>query len=170
MGYYMTLLESNFRIRAERHHEALQAVKGLIGKETTGRAGDMHFMWVYPSEFVGATSLIGVLHTWRWLVELDSSGNINEIIEFLGEKYGDEDLLFSTLAPFVEKGSYITMLGEDGIIWRWFFHNFQVQKQFGRIVFDDRAQKEVRKKVFSDADCGWPHFKGNYKVDIYGNG
>lgn len=52
--------------------------------------------------------------------ELDHDGNITEL-EFIGEKLGDDFKIFQSIAPYVQDGSYIWMIGEDGDQWRWVF-------------------------------------------------
>lgn len=42
-------------------------------------------------------------------------------MDFTGEKYGDDTLLFKAIAPFVLKHSFIVMVGEDGAKWSWDF-------------------------------------------------
>jgi hypothetical protein len=36
----------------------------------------------------------------------------------VGTKLGWEDALFAALAPFAEEGSFVSVVGEDGRIWR----------------------------------------------------
>ena len=43
-------------------------------------------------------------------------------IYFDGEKLGDDAILFEAIAPYVKKGSFIEMNGEDGCIWQWQFN------------------------------------------------
>ena len=45
-------------------------------------------------------------------VAKDEEGNLSDIV-FTGEKAGNEDELFETIAPFVEAGSSISFYGED---------------------------------------------------------
>jgi hypothetical protein len=163
MGYSIMLLKSKFLVRNEHHNDALKSIKALSGKETTGKEGELHFMWVRSNEFIEAATLEEALYAWRWSVVLNAAGHIIGIYEFRGEKYGDEDILFKAIAPFVDQGSFIMMAGEDGVIWRWLFHGSQVQKQFGRVVFDYRAEEEIRKRLRPDSEDAWPHFSKSAK-------
>lgn len=52
--------------------------------------------------------------------QLDQDGNITEL-EFIGEKLGDDFKMFQSIAAYVQDGSYIWMIGEDGVQWRWVF-------------------------------------------------
>ena len=51
-------------------------------------------------------------------------------MEFIGEKYGDEEIFFAALAPFVEKDSYISFEGEDGCKWTWCFNGKEVRQSY----------------------------------------
>ncbi len=97
----------------------------------------MHFMWINDSsEFLNARSLEDALGVWRWDAVVDEEGGIEEL-SFQGENLGDEDLLFSALAPYIAEGSSIVVAGEDGIVWRWYFSNERVRRQNARLVFED---------------------------------
>ena len=50
--------------------------------------------------------------------QLDQDGNITEL-EFIGEKLGNDFKMFQSIAAYVQDGSYIWMIGEDGFQWRW---------------------------------------------------
>jgi hypothetical protein len=64
---------------------------------------------------------------WRWYLEEDSKGNVVGI-QFNGEKLGDDNILFEALGPFVQKGSFIQMQGEDGTMWRWTFNGTDMRE------------------------------------------
>jgi hypothetical protein len=91
------------------------AIQSLRGKETCGT----HFSWV-DKNFHKLTDVKAIIRAWRWEPKFDENGNICGI-NFDGEKYGDDGILFNAIAPYVEAGSYIEMVGEDGAKWRWIF-------------------------------------------------
>ena len=66
---------------------------------------------------------------------VDVKDEMNSIY-FEGEKYGDDDLIFNAIAPYVEDGSYIQMNGEDGAIWRWVFENGKCVEKQATITFN----------------------------------
>ena len=137
MGYEVIQLPSRFRISSENKNLALNACMRLSGQETCGATGELHFAWVAPtSELIDSRSLEDYLVKWRWIPENDNSDSISDL-RFSGQKLGDESLLFSTLAPFVEDDSAIVMVGEDGVLWRWLFRNGTVRKQLGQAVFPE---------------------------------
>ncbi len=158
MAFMMFQFDTCFVLRKNNLRGALKALKTLKGKETTDADRGRQFMWIGDSnDFMDKDNLNDALSVWRWnIVDVDEKGNVLDI-EFTGEHYGDEDILFSVLAPYVEPGSFIVMSGEDGIIWRWFFNKQKVEKQFARLVFDGQALEEVKKEC-KTRDGGWPHF------------
>jgi len=138
MGYTIHQLSSSFRIPSVHKAAALAALKNLGGRETCGGyAGQKHFMWINnSSEFLNAHSLEEALGVWRWPAVNDDEGGITELM-FTGESLGDEDLFFSALAPYANEGSSIAVVGEDGAVWRWYFREGKVQRQNGKLVFED---------------------------------
>lgn len=127
MGYCMKQRSSKFYVLDEE--AALEAIKRLAGKETI-KPG--HFSWVDTWEFITADTFEEAMDAWRWKVE-----SSYKAIFFEGEKLGDDLLLFSTIAPYVEAGSYIEMQGEDGAIWRWIFDGKTCREVTAKIVFEE---------------------------------
>jgi len=136
MGYCISLKEAKFRIPQCSVYDALQALKSLAGKETIRDSSGRHFSWVHTQTFLDAETLREAMEAWRWPVEVDWDGNIVDI-DFAGQKLGDDELFFRTLAPFVEDGSYIAIQGEDDDIWRWVFENGQMREQHAVITWKD---------------------------------
>ena len=121
MGYCMSQTGSNFFLAKENKSLALEAIKNLKGQETIKDGSGSHFSWVDTNEFMNATSLQSAMHAWRWDLEEDDEGNVVDI-NFVGEKSGDDYVLFDVIARYVKDGSYIQMVGEDNCIWRWVFN------------------------------------------------
>ena len=63
----------------------------------------------------------------RWELEEDGSGNCIGI-NFTENRLGDDEDILRAIAPYVESGSYIKMLGEDGKTWTWIFRNKELQE------------------------------------------
>jgi len=120
MGYVMEQLGDEFKIKKENFEGALAAIKGLSGKETIHDASGPHFSWVDTKEYQEAKTLPDALKAWRWEARLGIYGDVIGV-DFAGEKAGDDDILFNAIAPFVERGSYIEMEGEDRMVWKWKF-------------------------------------------------
>jgi hypothetical protein len=120
MGYCMSQQESVFTIKPESFAGALAAIKEL-GREHS-------YSWVITQEFVDADTLKKALKAWRWNLEIDEETGVACDLYFDGSKLGDDETLFHAIAPFVEKGSYIQMQGEDGHLWRWEFDGTRMRE------------------------------------------
>ena len=128
MGYCMTQMDQNFKMKGENIPMAWEALKKkLDGKTITS--------WVDNRAAINASSFEDTMKRCRWEVEIEDTRDI-EYIEFYGEKLGDDMAVFEAIAPYVEPDSYIQMQGEDGYIWRWVFDGKSVVEKSGRIVFD----------------------------------
>ena len=142
MGYCMDFRDAKFSIANEDKQMALEAIKALKkgvnekGSGFSSRDADRNYAWVDTDEFMNADTLEKAIQAWRWETESDASGNINSI-HFDGEKLGDDLVLFEAIAPYVKKGSFIEMGGEDGYIWRWVFNGKDCVKKAARMVFED---------------------------------
>jgi hypothetical protein len=137
MGYNMRQRGSNFRIKKENFDVALKAIVELADDKNKhqmsggfwqgGKQTEWHYAWVNMSDLASAKTIKDAIGVWRWEVfsaEPEISREIEEDIVdiyFVGDKIGQENLMFEAIAPFVEDGSYIEMAGEDGAIWRWVF-------------------------------------------------
>lgn len=133
MGYFMRTMTSDVRIPAARHADALAAVRALAARLTSPGSS---FSFVDTDAFASAQALSDALRAWRWEPEFDENGGL-AALWFVEDKLGDDQLLLNALAPFVEPGSSIVMIGGDDEIWRWRFDGGQVHEEDGRVVFDD---------------------------------
>jgi hypothetical protein len=125
MGYCINQRYNKFFLVKEHFNDALLAIKSLAEKENKN-------YFCIDHNFASIDNLSDMLSEWRWEANIDDNGNINDLF-FFGEKYGDDLIMFSAIAPWVKPGSYIEMSGEDGSIWRW--------------VFDGTHCKEVSPKI-----------------------
>ncbi|HVE13834.1 MAG TPA: hypothetical protein VNI01_10605 [Elusimicrobiota bacterium] len=127
MGYYIRQGASEFRIRAENLEAARRALlaflaKGEIGWQRGRAAPDM----TAKEAFACA----------RWDLGLDGAGNAVGI-EFLGEKLGDDEAVLRAVAPWVDAGSYVEILGEDGHRWRWAFDGTGCREVAAKITWEE---------------------------------
>ena len=60
---------------------------------------------------------------------------------FIGEKAGDERVLFNALAPFVQPSSFIHFRGEDGECWRWVFDGAKVKCDNAVVSFPENEDE-----------------------------
>lgn len=81
-----------------------------------------------------ARSLENAVCQFGWNLEFDDDDNVNGI-EHILVCAGDEERLFSAIAPYVKPGSYIQMTGEDGTMWRWAFDGVRCIIQKPTIVW-----------------------------------
>lgn len=140
MGYCMDQKHSAFKIKKENFAAALEAIKGLALQASQigggSSRGEKGFSWVSTEEFTTAGTLKEALSAWRWETNESKEGDIDGIF-FNGEKLGDDQTLFETLAPYVEAGSFIGMEGEDGAIWRWFFDGKNCFEESAEVDYDN---------------------------------
>ena len=138
MGYFMSQMQAKFKIKKENQEKALAAIKTLMNKTDLMSGGGTErkwfFSWVDTDRVKNANNLISALRAWRWDAECDDNGDIVDI-RFVGENLGDDEQMLNAIAPFVEEGSYIQMIGEDNSIWQWLFKNGTCVEVPGHLVF-----------------------------------
>ena len=153
MGYYMSMRGSKIRIPASKHDQCLAAIKALANTVAdpfnSRNIFSDHYSWVRTHEFAGATTLREALAAWRWVdpdcVGLNKMARVAfkprdiEDLRFTGEKLGDDEVLMHAIAPYVEAGSYIEMVGEDTDHWRWYFNGEGCVQQAGQVVYTEEA-------------------------------
>jgi len=146
MGYCMNQRGSDILITTEQQKKAFKPVrkklldevdeKGGGGSWKGGKKVESCYSWVNMSEIKRAKSLIDILNAFRWTPEIDDKGDIINV-NFEGEKLGDDKILFDAIAPYVESGSYIEMIGEDDSLWRWIFKNKKCTEIGATITFEE---------------------------------
>jgi len=131
MGYCIEMTESNFIIKKENFEKALKSLKDVFVPENmtcydlVGGKKYPHFSWVNTKTVLESTNIGEALEEIRYIPKFNQNGDICNV-EFTGEKYGDEQIFFSALAPYVESGSYLCFKGEYGDTWKWVFENGKV--------------------------------------------
>lgn len=123
MGYGMRMQDSTATIAVEDIPAAQDALLAL----SPGRYAWMSLDWQQSGD------IVEMLREWRYTIAWDEYGGIL-IDNFEGEKYGDDPVLWRTLAPHMR--GYITMMGEDGESWRWVFDGETLGTVPGRIVYE----------------------------------
>lgn len=142
MGYCMSMYDCEFHIPAANFAGALSAIKSLMKDEDkmdgceykSGGVTGRWYAWVNTSAVLEAETLSDALYAWRWEAHFSENGNVS-YLHFLGEKSGQDDVLFRALAPYVTSGSFVAMRGEDGAIWRWYFDGNKCIEQNAVITF-----------------------------------
>ena len=109
MGYYMQQMDAQFVIE-KKHFDKVR--ERLVAFSKEGHA------WV--PDISEEDSIEDAFTACRWDVTVGETGDIKRI-EFVGEKLGDDEQLFRSIAEFVQPGSYVQLMGEDSSMWRWTF-------------------------------------------------
>jgi len=117
MGYCITTTDTCLCIKRENIPAALVAIKAMC--ETVDDR-EPRFAWIDTKTVLEAETLEDALNEWRWDISEDNEGNIIGLT-FSGEKLGDDEDLFTNLAPFIEHRGFIEIRGEDDAQWRWVF-------------------------------------------------
>lgn len=133
MGYSIFANADAIFIPQANIDEGLRSVQKLIRLKSELRR-DRGFAFVDQDAAERATSLEIMLAAWRWIPDIDASGNITSL-EFVGEKLGDDELLFDTLSPFIKSGSFLDIVGEDCKTWRWLFRDGVMKRLEGTILY-----------------------------------
>lgn len=128
MGYRMTVTECTAKVLDQPG--ALAALKAAA---PTGDWGSAGWSWIRGSAVREAATFQDALERCRW----DVDSTTGAIVDFLGENIGDEDTIFAVIAPFMEPGGYIQMLGEDGERWRWCFDGKVCAQKTARVEWED---------------------------------
>ena len=128
MGYCMTQRDSQFYICALYKGDALAALKDFA------KTNDQ-LIWVNVKKLMAATTLKEALYECRWVVEENDRGDIDHI-SFHGEKIGDDESLFNSIAKYIRSDSYIQMSGEDGCNWRWVFYGSRCKRIYPTVEWE----------------------------------
>jgi hypothetical protein len=143
MGYHMNQAGASFTMKRVNEKQALAAIKALAGKGQH----DGRYSWVDVNFATKYDNLHDMMEEWRWELEYDDNGDVDNI-QFTGEKAGDDRLLFEAIAPYVEPGSYIEMLGEDGARWKWKFDGKTCEEVTAESTYEDDecvTEQEMRR-------------------------
>lgn len=119
MGYYAYSIESDFRLRKEKQPAATASLRKLFSEKAQCRN---------LSEMIEAYGFT--------VYQDDLTVDIADLF-FEYQKYYEDSLMemLSTLAPFVEEGSYLAFHGEDDSLWAFYFNGQDIQEYAGVIVY-----------------------------------
>lgn len=140
MGYYVTLIDSDWRIPETQ--EVLDAVRRIDTDWHELKRG-------------GSYGANGVEESWfSWMNgDWTEAETVAEIFQMLGfethtqdgavnvygydNKTGQEDLFFAAVAPFMPDGSYTEWRGEEGDVWRYVVRDGKLMYQEPTIVWPE---------------------------------
>ncbi|MFA5135641.1 MAG: hypothetical protein WC505_07710 [Patescibacteria group bacterium] len=146
MGYEISLQNCEFTIKEKNLSKAFDAAHEIL---SDAHKNEMHggswqnrkrlewcYSWVDMEKAKACKSLEGILEEFGWDAIHDTEGNICGL-EFEDRKIGQEEVLFRAIAPYVEPGSFIEILGEDGTRWRWVFDGSVLKELQATIVWKE---------------------------------
>ena len=154
MGYYIRTPQTSFAIANKNLPRFFELVSKLMGDENvekhgTGGSFSGHgktrswYSWVNTDEVRKAVvngDIHAVFEAWGYEL-VSTSVNDDTSYYFLDirggdAKIGDEEKFFAAIAPVVEDGSFLDVVGEDGEQWRWMWEN-------GKFYSQDIIRKEI---------------------------
>ena len=128
MGYEISCRSSDVRIARKHEKDAMAAIIAAARKKAFADfglgAGDVVAM-------MRAKSLDTLLEKFFYVhVSRDEDDRI-EGLDFESGSYGDTiEILLNILAPFVRKGSWMEIRGEDGATWHYRFDGESVEEDW----------------------------------------
>lgn len=134
MGYYISI-DIDIDIPDEKQAACLAAINELHtpaklkksaggGKYQGGKMVDRWYRWVRNPGEEGFSTLEEAFRAWRY--ETDPVVDFLNVCQFIGEKLGDDEVLYAAIAPFVKDGGGITVTGEEGEKWGYRFREGQL--------------------------------------------
>jgi hypothetical protein len=121
MTYRQYILDYKFHLLQKNRNKALDAVVESIKKVHADNGGR------WPRD--GVPEFISITDAFEYFGFDAITGEEPDIcaLDLLIDGQDDHQmLLFEAIAPFVEPGNYITMMGEDQHLWQWFFDNGEI--------------------------------------------
>ena len=116
MGYHMQQHDAIFNIPAKNIDFAKAAVLRLPRGAWVGYTN-------------ASMTFAEIMEAWRWEIKDDLG------IRFNGVNAGNDIELFQALAPYVDDGCYIEMVGEDSKRWRWVFSKGKCLEVYPEILW-----------------------------------
>lgn len=146
MGYHV-YIAPQVVIPAEKVSGCLQAINALFAPETleanaSGCSGSRGvvtarwYAWCSTPPLGGFTDLVDAFAALRYTAELDKFDQSVHVLHFRGQKLGDDEFIWTQLAPYVEPHCQIDIHGEDDQFWRWDFEDGKLIKRTGRITYE----------------------------------
>jgi len=151
MGYYVNISESSLLIKKENFESCYEAMCDLNNNNSIKNGGaygvDIQYVegnkwdknkwfswmdWNYPETcktFIDILEKLGFEY-----FKFDEQGNLVELN--YGSKIGQEQLFFEAIAPYIGKGSYINWVGEDNLMWQWYFNGKELIEKSAIIRYE----------------------------------
>ena len=126
MGYCVSLVESNLKFKKEDANIILSTLKEF--------ASNTSLMWADEHSILRAKNIKECFEEIRY--PLIESGDFYKIDYFDGEKLGDEERIFNSIYKYIEKGSYLEYVGEDGDKFRLVFGVKGCKYKYPTLIWD----------------------------------
>jgi hypothetical protein len=127
MGYCISHEEGSIKIKKENMNRAINILREYI------KSGNK-LRWVNGDWFDEDTDTLEYI--WEDLrYELEDDDEYYKIVEFTGEKLGDDDKIFELIAPYCEDG-YLQFTGEDGEHFRFVIKDGKFAERWAKISWD----------------------------------
>ncbi len=110
-------------------------MKGSGGSWSGGKQTSRCYSWTSNPGPGGFKTLTDAFHAWRYDAHEDPEGNVH-LDYFSGEKWGDDEVLYGAIAPFVPEDGYIECRGEDGHQWRYLFDGKGYKEQSAKVSWE----------------------------------
>lgn len=148
MGYYINIVDCDFRIPQEKLGDAYQAMCELNKRDDLKRGGTLGadgtrkrwFAWMHPNYPETCSNAIEILEALGFHISTNEEGDVTRL-EY-DSKIGQEELFLEAIAPFVEHGSYIDWVGEDNERWRYLFED-GVMETWEAVISYRKTEKEA---------------------------
>lgn len=143
MGYCVSMDLVGVVIPKKHVKECREAINAMHDPETLranagggSSTGERWYSWVRNPPKGGFKSLVDAFVAWRYSAYVDEDTGDVVVEYFNGEKWGDDEQLYSVIAPFVKTCGEIRCRGEDGAHWRFVFDNGDVIEQSGTLTYE----------------------------------
>lgn len=154
MGYYISITEAGFEI--PETEEVLTVLKEANtkfhdwkrgGSWSGGEEKDKWFSWM-PSKYDEMVTSVAEVFQMLGFTTENKDGKV--LLTDYDSKVGQEELFLALVAPFVEEGSFINWMGEDGNKWRnevidGRLHSAEAHTSYGKFHQYELAEVDMKK-------------------------
>lgn len=130
MGYCIDVNYDNFSFDVSKARDLMREVKSVF------KNGNIEGRWIYGKDVIESETIEEMFEELRF--ELYKDGDKYKIDYFNGEKLdGCEEELFKSMAKYIDDGSYLEYIGEDGEQWRYIFKNGECKEVYPTITYEE---------------------------------
>lgn len=123
MGYCIDVNCDNFSFDVSKAKDLMRDVKESF------KNGNIEGRWIYGKDVIESETIEEMFEELRF--ELYKKGDKYKIDYFSGEKLdGCEEELFKSMAKYIDDGSYLEYIGEEGEQWRYIFKDGECKEVY----------------------------------------